>query len=219
MGGELHFAKNFRDQSQQQGTGAGFQFDFYCEDCNDTWRSPFEPYRSAQAAGWLQRLSGVAGNLLGSVGSTLDDAADGYARAGWGTARDEALRDAIGKAKDHFHRCARCSSYVCDKCWNIDQGLCHRCAPSVEAEVAEARHGGMVEKAREDARAQGMENAAKVDVKSQKQLACPSCGAATGGGKFCPECGTSLNQVRTCAGCQHDVPPGSKFCPECGKAA
>lgn len=219
MGGELHFADNFRDQSQQYGTGAGFQFDFYCESCNDTWRSPFEPYRSAQAAGWLSKLSGVAGSLLGGVGGAIDDAAEGYARANWGTSRDEALRDAIGKAQAHFHRCARCSNYVCDKCWSIEQGLCSRCAPNIEAEVAEARHAGMVYQAREAARDVGIANAARVDVKGEKQLACPGCGAATHGGKFCPECGHSLNQVKNCGGCQSVVPAGSKFCPECGKAA
>lgn len=219
MNGELHFANNVTDRSEQYGTGAGFQFDFYCESCHDTWRSPFEPYRSAQAAGWLQRLSGVGVGLLSGVRGALDDAAEGLARAGWGTKRDEALQRAIESAKQHFHRCARCSNYVCDGCWSIEQGLCTLCAPSVVAEVAQARHAGLVEQARQDARTHGMSQAARIDVRQQRQLACPQCRAATGGGRFCPSCGTALNRAVACAGCGHDLPAAARFCAECGTPA
>lgn len=219
MGGELHFADNFTDRSEQYGTGAGFQFDFSCESCRDTWRSPFEPYRSAQAAGWLQRLGGVGGNLLGGMRNALDDAAEGMARAGWGGKRDEALRRAIANAEQHFHRCARCSDYVCDRCWSVEQGLCASCAPNVQAEVAQARHAGLVQQARQNAQEHGTAQAAQVDVRRQRQLACPACGTSTGGGRFCPDCGTALNQTRGCAGCGHDLPAASRFCPECGMRA
>ncbi|MEF2251058.1 hypothetical protein V4D00_11565 [Ralstonia solanacearum] len=43
---DLHFSNNYRDLCIQSGTGAGFQFEFYCQCCSDTWRSPFAPYRS-----------------------------------------------------------------------------------------------------------------------------------------------------------------------------
>ena len=43
---------NFRDISTNPGAmGAGFQFEFICESCGDTWKSPFKPYRVGQAAG------------------------------------------------------------------------------------------------------------------------------------------------------------------------
>jgi rRNA maturation endonuclease Nob1 len=219
MAEELSFSNNYTDVSQQYGTGAGFQFEFYCECCRDTWRSPFEPYRSAQAAGWLQRMGGVASSLLGSAGNVLDEAAEGYARAGWGNARDEAFRQAIEHAKSHFHRCAKCHDYACDKCFSTEAGLCNRCAPDLAAEVSAARHDGLLTQARDNAREVGIGRAAKVDVATDKQLACPECETETHGAKFCPNCGHALNTAKNCAGCSTPLPAEAKFCPECGKAA
>ena len=36
---------------------AGFQFEFYCEICGDTWRTDFKPYRKGQITGWLTRFA------------------------------------------------------------------------------------------------------------------------------------------------------------------
>ncbi|MFF4145457.1 hypothetical protein ACFY0A_29665 [Streptomyces sp. NPDC001698] len=55
MSTEIYFNNNHRDLCEQHGTGAGFQFEFYCSRCSDTWRSPFEPFRAGQMAGWLSR--------------------------------------------------------------------------------------------------------------------------------------------------------------------
>lgn len=82
---DLHFANNYRDLCRQSGTGAGFQFEFYCECGNDTWRLPFAPYRSGHATGWMQQASSLIGGLLGNVGSSLDNAAECLAQAGWCT--------------------------------------------------------------------------------------------------------------------------------------
>lgn len=214
---DLHFSDNYRDLSQQYGTGAGFQFEFYCECCNDTWRSPFQPYRSGQASGWMREISGFASNLLGSLGSSVDNAVDGLAKAGWGTARDEAFEQATQAAKAHFHRCARCHNYACDRCWSVDSGLCQRCAPDLASEVQVARHSGTVQAATERARLQGEQNAQKVDVASDCQLVCPACGSEAHGGKFCPDCGHALGVKAQCTGCRAELPAGSRFCPECGK--
>ena len=73
------------------------------------------------------------------------------AEAGYGRARDEAFRAAVESAKQHFHRCPRCSNYFCDRCWNIDKGLCLSCAPDTEAEIEAARAEGEVSAAREAA--------------------------------------------------------------------
>lgn len=219
MSDELSFSNNFNDLCQQQGTGAGFQFEFYCEVCRDTWRSPFVPYRSAQAAGWLQRFGGMASSLLGSAGNVLDDAADGYARAGWGTARDDAFKQSIANAKDHFNRCAKCHDYACDRCFSTEAGLCVRCAPDLASEVSAARQEGLLQQARENARLVGVANASKVDVATPKQLVCPECATETHGAKFCPHCGHGLNAAVSCKGCSATLPAGSRFCPECGKAA
>jgi len=192
MAEELSFSNNYTDVSQQYGTGAGFQFEFYCECCRDTWRSPFEPYRSAQAAGWLQRMGGVASSFLGSAGNVLDEAAEGYARAGWGNARDEAFRQAIEHAKSHFHRCAKCHDYACDKCFSTESGLCNRCAPDLAAEVSAARHDGLLTQARDNAREVGVGRAAKVDVATDQAVGMPRM---RDGNARCEV----LSQLRACA--------------------
>lgn len=214
---ELHFSNNHRDLCQSSGTGAGFQFEFYCQGCNDTWRSPFAPYRSGQASGWMQQAGSLLGGLFGSVGYELDNAAEGLARAGWGTARDEAFRQSIAAAQQHFHRCARCHGYVCGRCWNGESGLCLSCAPDLATEVQVARHTGTLDAAREHARTAGEAQAGKLDVATPHQLVCPACQAETHGAKFCPQCGLRLAAPTACAGCQAELPAGSRFCPECGQ--
>lgn len=218
MSDDLHFAENYRDLCQQSGTGAGFQFEFYCECCNDTWRSPFAPYLSGQASGWVQRASGLVGSLLGSIGSDMDNAAQGLAQAGWGTARDTAFREAIAAAQGHFHRCARCHHYTCDRCWSVDSGLCRDCAPDIASEVQVARHSGTLEAATTQARNAGAALADNWDVTTPHQLTCPACGAEAHGGKFCPQCGHALSAPTNCAGCHAELPGNSRFCPECGRA-
>ena len=219
MSDDLHFADNCRDLSIQSGTGSGFQFEFYCECCNDTWRSPFAPYTSGRASGWMREASGFLGNLLGNVGYNVDDAVDGLARAGWGTARDTAFKQAIEAAKAHFNRCAQCHNYVCARCWNTDSGLCQNCAPDLAASVQVARSQGQRTAAMERAQAAGAALAAKVDVQTSRQLVCPACHAETRGAKFCPECGHALAVSTQCSHCSTPLPAGSRFCPECGQRA
>lgn len=218
MSDDLHFSDNYRDLCRQSGTGAGFQFEFYCECCNDTWRSPFNPYRSGQASGWMQEASSLIGGLFGGVGNSLDNAAQGLAQAGWGSSRDAAFKQAIAAAQAHFHRCARCHNYACDRCWNTDSGLCQSCAPDMASEVQVARHEGTLEAAKERAHDIGAGHAEKIDVASSRQLVCPGCGAEAHGGKFCPQCGLQLGAPLTCGGCHATLPAGSRFCPECGQS-
>lgn len=217
--GDLHFSNNYHDLCQQTGTGAGFQFEFYCQCCSDTWRSPFEPYRSGQASGWAREAGGFLGSLLGNFGNEINNAAEGLARAGWGTARDSAFKTAINAAEKHFHRCAHCHQYVCDRCWNNETGLCLSCAPDLAAEVQTARHAGVVQAATDNARAAGEGLGAKVDVTTSYALVCPACHSETRGAKFCPQCGQNLNVKAQCKSCHTELPTGSRFCPECGQSA
>jgi hypothetical protein len=46
MTAETKFANNVSDLSNSSGVDAGFQFEFYCQRCNDRWRTEFKPYRS-----------------------------------------------------------------------------------------------------------------------------------------------------------------------------
>lgn len=210
---ELKFSDNYNDLSVETGVNAGFQFEFYCERCNETWRTEFVPFRSGQATGWLHKASGMFGGILGGAA----DAVDGLARSGFGNARDEAFRDAIEQAKHHFHRCARCYQYVCDVCWNSDKGLCLNCAPDVQTEVEAARVQGEIYGATEEAVNAGIRKGKKRDVRTEHQLKCPGCGAETKGAKFCPECGQRLSQKDTCPSCSAEISPSAKFCPECGE--
>jgi len=219
MKDDLHFADNSRDLSLQSGTGAGFQFEFYCECCHDTWRSPFQPYSSGRASGWMQEASSLLGNLLGSVGYSVDNAVDGLASAGWGTARDGAFKEAVGAAQRHFNRCAQCHNYACGRCWNVDSGLCQNCAPDLAASIQAARHTGQRQAAMEKAQLAGESLAAKLDVSATRQLVCPACHAETRGAKFCPQCGCHLAAQDQCGGCATKLPAGSRFCPECGTPA
>ncbi len=213
--GEIQFSDNYSDRSVSSGVNAGFQFDFHCERCNDTWRSPWVAYTRGQASGWLSRASGLLGGMLGNVG----EAVDGLAESGFGEARDEALRDAIAQAKKHFHRCARCVQYVCARCWNADKGLCFNCAPSAEVEAEAAGAAGEAEGAREVAHEAGRARGAKVDTKRQRQLVCPDCNAETHGAKFCPECGRNGSPSRRSSRLQGEEMPKGSSAPECGSKA
>jgi rRNA maturation endonuclease Nob1 len=211
--GELKFSDNYNDLCKQSGVNAGFQFEFFCERCNDTWRSEFVPFRSGQASGWLGKAGGLLGGVLGGAGEALE----GLAESGWGKARDAAFSAAIQSARDHFHRCTRCFQYVCDTCWNEEKGLCLNCAPSAEVEIEAARAQGEVYAAGEKAALEGIQRGKQMDVKRDRQLVCPQCGAETKGAKFCPECGAKLAVHIRCPGCSREISPGTKFCPECGK--
>jgi hypothetical protein len=211
--GELKFSDNFNDVSRQHGVDAGFQFDFFCERCNDTWRTDFVPFRSAQASGWLGKAAGMFGGVLGGASNALE----GLAQAGWGKAHDEAFKEAIEQAKKHFHRCAKCFQFVCDTCWNKENGLCLNCAPDAEVEIESARARGEADGAGEKAALEGVRRGKQKDVKRERQLVCPQCGAETKGAKFCPECGQALAVKGRCPGCSAEVSSTAKFCPECGQ--
>lgn len=212
---EIEFTRNYRDMCVARGVDAGFQFEFYCERCQETWRSHFVPYVSGQASGWVEK----AGRFFGGVASGIGSAVDGLAQAGFGVARDGEFAKAIEESKQHFRRCAKCHSANCPKCWNEASGLCYNCAPDVHVEIEAARTHGEIAAASEAAVDAGKARAAHDDVKTDQQLVCPQCKAETHGAKFCPECGHRLAAAEACPQCKATLPPGAKFCPECGHHA
>ncbi|WP_037607304.1 double zinc ribbon domain-containing protein [Streptacidiphilus rugosus] len=216
QGGEIYFAGNYHDLCQQSGTGAGFQFEFNCSRCHDTWRSAFQPYTSGRMAGWVDRAVSSAWGAFGRAGSEASSALDGLVGANWGPSKDAAFRKAITDAQAHFNRCARCTSYVCDRCWNAGQGLCLNCAPDTAAEVAAARQRGLNDVASQRAYDVGGSSGAEYDVNRSTQLVCPHCHTETHGANFCPGCGYRLAQSDSCGSCRADVPQGAAFCPSCG---
>ncbi|MFF2963728.1 zinc ribbon domain-containing protein [Streptomyces sp. NPDC057963] len=216
MADEIYFSNNYNDLSQQHGTGAGFQFEFRCSRCSDTWRSPFEPFRSGQAASWIGKGANAAWSLLGGNAGTIRNAADGLAGATWGGARDTAFQRAIDNAQGHFNRCPRCTSHVCGQCWNVEQGLCLQCAPDTAAEAEAARRRGMNDFVADRSYAAGQIAGQGYDVGAPRQLVCPQCRTETRGGAFCPGCGHRLAQNPQCGSCSATVPQGAAFCPGCG---
>ncbi|HYW10484.1 MAG TPA: zinc ribbon domain-containing protein [Longimicrobium sp.] len=205
---EIQFSDNYNDLS----TDAGFQFEFHCEHCHDTWRSPFDRYAAGTAEGLLSAAEGVFGGIFGTARNAM-----GHVRnAGWSKARDKALREAAEQAREHFHRCPRCANHHCDNCWNEDEGTCISCVPRLDPELAAISREAKIAKAREVA----YETATvSEDDLEQRVVSCPQCGSAVARGKFCPECGGALALARTCNGCAAEVPASAKFCPECGEKA
>ncbi|MFB6962986.1 zinc ribbon domain-containing protein [Streptomyces sp. NPDC057611] len=217
MSTEIYFNNNHRDLCEQHGTGAGFQFEFYCSRCSDTWRSPFEPFRAGQMAGWLSRGANAAWSVIGGGAARgVSDAADGLAGANYGTQRDAAFTRAIANAQGHFDRCPRCTAYVCGRCWNAGLGLCLTCSPDTAAEAQAAQQRGLNDMAAQRAYDAGQQRGQDYDVSTPRQLVCPQCRAETRGATFCPACGHRLAQTDSCSSCHQDLPDGAAFCPSCG---
>ena len=203
---EIHFRDNYHDLS----TNSGFQFEFYCENCHDAWRSPFDRYAAGTGEGVLGAAEGLLGGFFGQARNALGS----MSNAGYSTAKDSALRAATKKAESHFHRCPRCSQNICDKCWNQDEGVCISCVPRLDAELAAVRREAKIAAVREAAYQQS--TASKADLED-RAVSCRDCGAPVGRAKFCPECGTSVSLTRACKGCDAEIPTSAKFCPECGQ--
>jgi len=201
---EIQFGDNYGDLSDD----TGFQFEFYCEGCNDAWRSEFKAYLPGKASRLLDAAGGILGGVLGGAGQAADYVKD----AGYRTAHDKAFRQAIEEAKVHFNRCHRCGNYFCNKCFNPELNLCVGCAPSVEEEASVAAREAEIEMAR--AEAQEAVQAGK--RKTDDNVVCPSCGARVIRAKFCSECGAELGKKLVCSSCGAELVPGAKFCPECG---
>jgi hypothetical protein len=164
----------------------------------------------------MSKAASTAYGLLGSTGSTgsgISTAADGLAGAGWGTARDAAFQRAISNVQSHFNRCARCTNYVCGRCWNSSQGLCLNCVPDTAAEAMAAQQRGLNDMASQRAYGAGQQAGQNFDVNTPRQLVCPHCHAETRGSAFCPDCGHRLAQAVSCTSCSASLPEGAAFCP------
>ncbi|MGI6358057.1 MAG: double zinc ribbon domain-containing protein [Bacillota bacterium] len=214
------FTRNYQDNS----TEAGFQFTFYCDVCQDGYRSKFvesETYRKSKGLRSLTRgmgaLGGILGGRLGSLGSQLERGGDILSERftgmspEWQKEHDRAFERAKAEAQQHFHRCHGCNRWVCDSCYNEDEMLCTDCAPRQEVEVARARAGAL---------RRNIEEAAQVATVwtgelESKTAVCPSCGKPAGSGRFCNNCGASL-ALAICPKCQAKNAQGVRFCNHCG---
>jgi hypothetical protein len=216
------FTRNYQDNS----TEAGFQFTFYCDICSDGHRSSFiesETYRK----GKFFRMAGQGASILGSlVGGDIGNLGQHANRASnvlgerfegrspeWLKEHENAFSRAQNEAREHFHRCPSCNSYVCGHCWNEDEGLCVSCAPRQEVYVAQARAEAMKRNIDEAGQSATVWKGA---IESKTTL-CPVCGKPAGTGNFCNNCGASL-ALNTCPKCGAKNAQAVRFCNNCGNS-
>lgn len=210
--GAIEFCSNYDDLS----TDKGFQFRFHCDKCGNGYMSSFRASALGMASSALQ----AAGNLFGGIFGGAAHGAYEIQRAVGGPAHDAALREATAEIKPKFKQCTRCGGWVCEPvCWNGKAGLCERCAPDLDEEMAAAQAEAAKEqvhvKAREVDWTKGR------DVAQVTGAVCPHCHAkAKAGAKFCGDCGKPLAAAakRFCPGCGASLEGNPKFCPECGGA-
>ena len=195
------YTRNYADNS----TEAGFQFTFYCDNCNDGFKSSFvesSTYQKSQGILGLARGAGVLGSFLGgrahSAGWAVErganmiaDRFDGRSPE-WQREHEAAFVRAQEEAVRHFHRCHACHEYVCD-----------------------------VARARADAMRRNIDEAAATATVWQgaiesKTTVCPQCGKPAGNGKFCNNCGASM-ALKECPRCGEKNAQGVRFCNNCGE--
>lgn len=212
MSQKIEFARNYSDQSTDQ----GFQFEFYCDRCGTGYRTRFQ----ASAMGVVSSALDAAGGLLGGVFGRAADLGERARSATWEKAHDDAFVNAMEELKPDFVQCPRCSSWVCRKsCWNTKKGLCKECAPDLGVEMAAAQASRTVEevwahsKMAEEDRQMLKEESWRAGVRAS----CPNCNAPLAANvKFCPECGAKIQGQAHCTQCGAKLDPGVKFCAECG---
>lgn len=216
------FTRNHTDDS----TDAGFEFTFYCDICEDGFKSDFIESTTYKKKSNLDNLSqGISaisnlfGGIAGNIGSTLEQGgsllSERFESMGpeWQKEHEAAFRRAQDQVKPHFHKCHSCHAWVCNNDYNEDEGLCVECAPRTEIYVAKAKADAM--------RRNIDETAAEATVWSgtleSTTSVCPSCGKPAGAGNFCNNCGASL-ALNVCPSCGKENAQGVKFCNHCGSA-
>ena len=215
------FTRNYDDNS----TEAGFQFEFSCDVCRDGYMSSFIESETYKKHGLLRGIgqgASIAGSLLGGRLRNLSYGADRASSAlsqrfegrspEWLKEHEQAFERCQNEAKQHFHRCPSCNKYVCDHCWNEDEGLCVSCAPRQEILVAKTRADAMK---RNIASAGDTATVWQGEIESKTTI-CPTCGKPAGNGKFCNNCGTDMSQ-KECPRCGAKNAQGIRFCNNCGQ--
>jgi hypothetical protein len=212
------FTRNYEDNS----TEAGFQFTFYCDLCNNGYKTNFTESKTHKKTGLLRSVSrgiSIGASILGkhNMGWNVERGADILSERfhgmspEWHKEHETCFEIAQNEAKDHFTRCPRCKKWVCGEDWNEQEGLCVECTPRMNVEVAAIRAEKMVEDIRQKAQ---NTTVFKGEIES-KQTICPECGKPSGSGKFCNNCGSDLS-LRKCPQCGGKNSASSRFCGECG---
>lgn len=191
---------NFRDISTPTGdVGAGFQFEFVCESCGETWKSPFVSYKRGNAAGLFRRF-GYLVNEFYKIGAVTDiiyklgRASGSSVEVVGGKAKAAALEEAQALALQRYNRCGNCRITVCGNCFDESSGLCIKCEAVQGASAHQSNAGG-----------------------PGSATACPNCQTPSQGGRFCHECGFDMASThKSCPGCGATMSRQARFCTDCG---
>jgi hypothetical protein len=204
----IEFTDNYQDLS----TESGFQFKFFCESCGNGYMSSWRPNKTGMAGQVVRGL----GNVFGGVLSSAARGSYEIQQAVGGPAHDKALDEAVTEIRALFMQCKRCGQWACEEiCWNSERGLCSKCAPIMQREMASAQASIAVDQMTDKLREQDL--TAGLNLTATAVVHCSQCGVEAGGGKFCQECGASLAARTDCARCGAEFAPGAKFCQECGE--
>ena len=215
------FTNNYKDNS----TDAGFEFTFFCDVCNDGYKSSFiesDNYKKKKGSRLLGQSANLIGNIAGgkmrNVGQSTNQGSDILSQKfegqspEWHKEHEKAFDKAQNESKQHFHRCPNCNKYVCDHCWNEDTTLCTKCAPRQEVYVAQASAKAMKRNIDEAG-----QTAVVWEGKIENKITmCPKCGKPAGSGKFCNNCGASM-EMKECPKCGAKNAPTVRFCNNCGE--
>ena len=185
--------KNYRDVSPAANDlRAGFQFEFFCEQCQETWRSPFKPFRVGQATAWFQRFATIFYNLTATkISRATDTFYDANLVAS--KAKAEALVEAEALASQRYQRCKTCHRYVCADDWGHSGRECASC---------EGKAGG---------------GAGEYGAEQGAGPVCPNCQTPSQGGRFCHECGFDMASThKSCPGRGATMARQARFCTDCG---
>jgi hypothetical protein len=214
----VSFTRNFTDKS----TEAGFQYAFLCDSCRDGYTTKFvqaKSYKKRSLFRGIGKMASVAGSLSGRYGTGygVERGADAISERWqgmspeWHKEHEQVFQESQNEAMGHFNKCPRCKKWVCEECWNEEEGLCVDDAPRVAVEVAAAKAA----KAKADIMAKAAETQVFKGEITTKQTICPTCGKPAGASKFCNNCGAPLGLLK-CKKCGATNQAGTKFCGECG---
>jgi len=202
MPGFTPFTRNYTDLSDEN----GYQFEFRCDECGSGYRSEFIRSGIGTAGSVLSGASNLLGGLWGA--SNAARSAKDFVDK---DARDKALEKAANEIMPLFTRCASCSKWVDETCFNRDRNLCTGCAPNLAAEMERERSSVGLDQMRQAMR----EETVFSGDTSARQTVCPSCEKPVGSEKFCANCGTRLGTAH-CTQCGAELPTDAKFCGSCG---